>query len=61
MENYRRFLGIAENRSAAARGKRLRRLGDLNLDAGEIERMEKEVTAVDLQGWRGHQAVFDRC
>src|SRR4029077_17835601 len=25
-------------------------LGDLNLDAGEMERMEKELTAVDLQG-----------
>jgi len=28
----------------------MRRLGDLNLDAGEMERMEKELTAVDQQG-----------
>jgi len=28
----------------------MRRLGDLNLDAGEMERMEKEVTSIDQQG-----------
>jgi tetratricopeptide (TPR) repeat protein len=49
MENYRRFLELQKT-DPQLRAEALRRLGDLNLDAGEIERMEKEVTAVDLQG-----------
>jgi tetratricopeptide (TPR) repeat protein len=49
MENYRRFLEL-QNTDPKLRAEALRRLGDLNLDAGEIERMEKEVTAIDLQG-----------
>ena len=28
----------------------MRRLGDLNLEAGELERLENEVTQLDLQG-----------
>jgi tetratricopeptide (TPR) repeat protein len=49
MENYRHFLELQKT-DPQLRAEALRRLGDLNLDAGEVERMEKEVTAVDLQG-----------
>ncbi|HVN44724.1 MAG TPA: tetratricopeptide repeat protein [Steroidobacteraceae bacterium] len=49
MENYRRFLEL-QNTDPKLRAEAMRRLGDLNLDAGEMERMEKEVTAVDTQG-----------
>jgi TolA-binding protein len=49
MENYRRFLELQKT-DPRLRAEAMRRLGDLNLDAGEVERMEKEVTAVDLQG-----------
>jgi len=49
MENYRHFLEL-QNTDPKLRAEALRRLGDLNLDAGEMERLEKEVTAVDLQG-----------
>ena len=49
MENYRRFLEL-QNTDPKLRAEAMRRLGDLNLDAGEMERMEKELTAVDQQG-----------
>jgi len=49
MENYRRFLEL-RNTDPKLRAEAMRRLGDLNLDSGELERLEKEVTAVDLQG-----------
>src|SRR5436190_24374197 len=49
MENYRRFLEL-QNTDPKLRAEALRRLGDLNLDAGEMQRLEQEVTAVDLQG-----------
>ena len=49
MDNYRKFLEL-QKPDPQLRAESLRRLGDLNLDAGEVERMEKEVTAVDLQG-----------
>ena len=49
MENYRRFLELQKT-DPQLRAESLRRLGDLNLDAGEVERMEKEVTSIDLQG-----------
>src|SRR5690348_16265261 len=49
MDNYRRVLELHKT-DPKLRAEALRRLGDLNLDAGELERMEKEVTAVDLQG-----------
>src|SRR5206468_9303697 len=49
MENYRRFLEL-QNTDPKLRAEALRRLGDLNLDAGELQRLEQEVTAVDLQG-----------
>jgi cellulose synthase operon protein C len=49
MENYRRFLEL-QNTDPHLRAEALRRLGDLNLDAGELQRMGEEVTAQDLQG-----------
>src|SRR5499427_4587836 len=49
MENYQRFLQL-QNTDPKLRAEAMRRLGDLNLDAGEIERMEKEVTTIDQQG-----------
>jgi cellulose synthase operon protein C len=49
MENYKKFLELQKT-DPQLRAESLRRLGDLNLDAGEVERMEKEVSAVDLQG-----------
>ncbi|MBV8806599.1 MAG: tetratricopeptide repeat protein, partial [Sinobacteraceae bacterium] len=49
MENYRRFLELQKT-DPQLRAEAMRRLGDLNLDAGEVERMEKEVSSVDLQG-----------
>jgi tetratricopeptide (TPR) repeat protein len=49
MENYRRFLEM-QNTDPKLRAEAMRRLGDLNLDSGEMQRLEQEVTAVDLQG-----------
>jgi len=49
MENYRRFLEL-QHTDPKLRAEAMRRLGDLNLDAGEMERFEQELTAVDLQG-----------
>ena len=49
MQNYQRFLELQQT-DPKLRAEAMRRLGDLNLDAGEVERLEKEVTAVDLQG-----------
>ncbi len=40
MENYRRFLELQKT-DPQLRAEAMRRLGDLNLDAGELERMEK--------------------
>lgn len=49
MENYRKYLEL-QNADPASRAEALRRLGDLNLEAGELERMEQEVSAIDLAG-----------
>jgi tetratricopeptide (TPR) repeat protein len=49
MDNYRRFLELQKT-DPQLRAEALRRLGDLNLEAGEVERMEKEVGSIDLQG-----------
>jgi tetratricopeptide (TPR) repeat protein len=49
MDNYRKYLEL-QNADPATRAEALRRLGDLNLEAGELERMEREVSAVDLAG-----------
>jgi len=49
MENYRRFLELQKT-DPQLRAEAMRRLADLNLDAGEVERMEKEISQIDLQG-----------
>jgi tetratricopeptide (TPR) repeat protein len=49
MENYRRFLELQKT-DPALRAEALRRLGDLSLESGELERMENEVTRIDLGG-----------
>ncbi len=49
MESYRRFLDL-RNADPAQRAQALRRLGDLSLESGEMERMESEVSRVDLGG-----------
>jgi cellulose synthase operon protein C len=49
MENYRHFLEL-QNSDPKLRAEAMRRLGDLNLDAGELQHLEQEVTAEDLQG-----------
>src|SRR5215472_1110985 len=48
MDNYRRFLELQKT-DPQLRAEAMRRLGDLNLDAGDIERMEKQVGIIDLQ------------
>jgi cellulose synthase operon protein C len=49
MENYRQFLEM-QNADANLRAEAMRRLGDLSLESGELERMASEVTKLDLQG-----------
>jgi tetratricopeptide (TPR) repeat protein len=49
MENYREFLKL-QNADPRLRAEALRRLGDLNLESGELERMASEVTQLDLAG-----------
>jgi tetratricopeptide (TPR) repeat protein len=49
MENYRQFLNL-QNTDPKQRAEALRRLGDLNLESGELERMSSEVTQLDMQG-----------
>ena len=49
MEHYRDFLKL-QNTDAKLRAEALRRLGDLNLESGELERMSSEVTQLDMQG-----------
>jgi tetratricopeptide (TPR) repeat protein len=49
MDNYRRFLELQKT-DPALRAEALRRLGDLSLESGELERLETEVGRVDLGG-----------
>ncbi|MEJ0034548.1 MAG: tetratricopeptide repeat protein [Gammaproteobacteria bacterium] len=49
MENYKRFLELQKT-DPELRAEAMRRLGDLNLESGELDRMSTEVTAIDLQG-----------
>lgn len=49
MENYKRFLELQKT-DPELRAEAMRRLGDLNLESGELDRMSTEVTAVDIQG-----------
>ena len=48
MDNYRRFLELQKT-DPQLQAEAMRRLGDLKLDSGDLERMEKEVGLVDLQ------------
>jgi len=58
MENYRHFLEL-QNTDPKLRAEALRRLGDLNLDAGEMQRLETGSHRGGLAGGRGDQAVHD--
>ncbi len=58
MENYKRFLELQKT-DPQLRAEAMRRLGDLNLESGEIDRMATEVTADGPAGRRSHQAVLD--
>jgi tetratricopeptide (TPR) repeat protein len=49
MENYRRFLELQKT-DPQLRAEALRRLGDLNMEAGEGDRMAGEAGLVDAQG-----------
>ena len=49
MATYQQFLQM-QNADPALRAEALRRLGDLNLEAGELERMSSEVSRVDVHG-----------
>ena len=49
MDHYRQFLQL-QNSDPKLRAEALRRLGDLNLESGELERMTSEVTQLDMQG-----------
>src|SRR3569833_1000309 len=49
MDNYKRFLELQKT-DPELRAEAMRRLGDLNLESGELDRLATEVTAVDIQG-----------
>jgi cellulose synthase operon protein C len=49
MDNYKRFLELQKT-DPQLRAEALRRLGDLNMEAGEGERMAGEATTIDAQG-----------
>jgi TolA-binding protein len=49
MENYSAFLKL-QNTDDKLRAEALRRLGDLRLDSGELDRMASEVSAIDVAG-----------
>ena len=49
MENYRRFLELQKT-DPQLRAEALRRLGDLNMEAGEGERLAGEAASIDAQG-----------
>src|SRR5689334_24525601 len=49
MDNYRRFLELQKT-DPQLRAEALRRLGELNMEAGEGERMAGEASTIDMQG-----------
>ncbi|MGB6488039.1 MAG: tetratricopeptide repeat protein [Steroidobacteraceae bacterium] len=49
MASYRKFLALQAT-DPKLRAEALRRLGDLNLDAGELQRMESELSSIDVHG-----------
>lgn len=48
MDNYKRFLELQRS-DPQLRAEAMRRLGDLNLDSEDLEKLEQNVTAEDLQ------------
>lgn len=54
MATYQQFLQM-QNADPALRAEALRRLGDLNLEAGELDRMSSEVSRVDVHGAKAIQ------
>ena len=54
MESYRRFLELNAG-DAQLRAEALRRLGDLNLESSEVERIEKDL--VTNEGLRATEAI----
>jgi len=49
MQNYRAFLEL-QNTDPRLRAEAMRRLGDLNLESGQLARMADELGQIDLQG-----------
>ena len=49
MENYRRFLQL-QRTDPTLRAEAMRRLADLNQEAGSLDRLDKELSQVDQQG-----------
>jgi cellulose synthase operon protein C len=49
MASYQKFLALQKT-DPKLRAEALRRLGDLNLDAGDLQRMESELSSVDVHG-----------
>ena len=58
MDSYRRFLDLNAG-DAALRAEALRRLGDLNLESSESERIEREL--VTNEGLRATEAIHLYC
>ncbi len=56
MATYQQFLQM-QNADPTLRVEALRRLGDLNLDAGELDRMNSEVSRVDVHGGRPSSSI----
>jgi tetratricopeptide (TPR) repeat protein len=49
MDNYRAFLEL-QNADPRLRAEALRRLGDLNLESGDLQRLASEISQLDAQG-----------
>ena len=49
MASYQQFLALQQT-DPKLRAEALRRLGDLNLDAGEVQRMASELSSIDVHG-----------
>jgi TolA-binding protein len=49
MASYQKFLALQAS-DPKLRAEALRRLGDLNLDAGDLQRMESELSSIDVHG-----------
>jgi TolA-binding protein len=49
MASYQKFLALQQT-DPKLRAEAMRRLGDLNLDAGDLQRMESELSSIDANG-----------